>query len=101
MTRMPAVQQKVKDIFGKEPNRSVNPDEAVAIGAAIQGGVIGGDVKDVLLLDVVPLTLGIETLGGLLTPLIERNTTIPTQKKQIFSAARQPAGPPASRRAAS
>jgi molecular chaperone DnaK len=87
MTRMPSVQQKVKEIFGKEPNKSVNPDEAVAIGAAIQGGIIAGDVKDVLLLDVVPLTLGIETLGGVLTPLIERNTTIPTQKKQIFSTA--------------
>lgn len=87
MTRMPSVQQKVRDLFGKEPNKSVNPDEAVAIGAAIQGGVIAGDVKDVLLLDVVPLTLGIETLGGILTPLIERNTTIPTQKKQVFSTA--------------
>jgi molecular chaperone DnaK len=87
MTRMPAVQQKVKDVFEREPNKSVNPDEAVAIGAAIQGGVIAGDVKDVLLLDVVPLTLGIETLGGILTPLIERNTTIPTQKKQVFSTA--------------
>lgn len=87
MTRMPAVQQKVREIFGREPNKSVNPDEAVAIGAAIQGGVIVGDVKDVLLLDVVPLTLGIETLGGILTPLIERNTTIPTQKKQVFSTA--------------
>jgi molecular chaperone DnaK len=87
MTRMPSVQQKVKDIFGKEPHKGVNPDEAVAIGAAIQGGIIVGDVKDVLLLDVVPLTLGIETLGGVLTPLIERNTTIPTQKKQVFSTA--------------
>jgi molecular chaperone DnaK len=87
MTRMPAVQQKVKEIFGREPNKSVNPDEAVAIGAAIQGGIIAGDVKDVLLLDVAPLTLGIETLGGILTPLIERNTTIPTQKKQVFSTA--------------
>jgi molecular chaperone DnaK len=87
MTRMPSVQQKVKDIFGKEANKSVNPDEAVAVGAAIQGGIISGDVKDVLLLDVVPLTLGIETLGGILTPLIERNTTIPTQKKQVFSTA--------------
>lgn len=87
MTRMPAVQEKVKQIFGKEPHKGVNPDEAVAVGAAIQGGIIGGDVKDVLLLDVVPLTLGIETLGGVLTPLIERNTTIPTQKKQVFSTA--------------
>jgi molecular chaperone DnaK len=87
MTRMPVVQQKVKEIFGREPHKGVNPDEAVAIGAAIQGGIIAGDVKDVLLLDVVPLTLGIETLGGVLTPLIERNTTIPTQKKQIFSTA--------------
>jgi molecular chaperone DnaK len=87
MTRMPAVQEKVKEIFGKEPHKGINPDEAVATGAAIQGGIIGGDVKDVLLLDVVPLTLGIETLGGVMTPLIERNTTIPTQKKQIFSTA--------------
>jgi molecular chaperone DnaK len=87
MTRMPAVQAKVKEIFQREPHKGVNPDEAVAIGAAIQGGIIAGDVKDVLLLDVVPLTLGIETLGGVLTPLIERNTTIPTQKKQIFSTA--------------
>ena len=84
---MPSVQQKVKEIFGREPHKGVNPDEAVAIGAAIQGGIIAGDVKDVLLLDVVPLTLGIETLGGVLTPLIERNTTIPTQKKQVFSTA--------------
>jgi molecular chaperone DnaK len=87
MTRMPAVQEKVKEIFGKEPNKGINPDEAVASGAAIQGGILTGDVKDVLLLDVVPLTLGIETLGGVMTPLIERNTTIPTQKKQIFSTA--------------
>src|SRR3989344_2451382 len=87
MTRMPAVQQKVKDIFGREPHKGVNPDEAVAIGAAIQGGIFAGDVKDVLLLDVVPLTLGIETLGGVLTPLIERNTTISSQKKQVFSTA--------------
>ncbi len=87
MTRMPSVHQKVKEIFGKEPNKSVNPDEAVAVGAAIQGAIIAGDVKDVLLLDVVPLTLGIETLGGVMTPLIERNTTIPAQKKQVFSTA--------------
>lgn len=87
MTRMPAVQEKVKELFQREPHKGVNPDEAVAIGAAIQGGIIAGDVKDVLLLDVIPLTLGIETLGGVMTPLIERNTTIPTQKKQIFSTA--------------
>lgn len=87
MTRMPAVQAKVKELFGREPHKGINPDEAVAVGAAIQGGIIGGEVKDILLLDVVPLTLGIETLGGVLTPLIERNTTIPTQKKQVFSTA--------------
>ncbi len=87
MTRMPCVQQKVRDIFGKEPNKSVNPDEAVAMGAAIQGGVLAGEVKDILLLDVTPLTLGIETLGGVMTPIIERNTTIPAQKKQVFSTA--------------
>lgn len=87
MTRMPAVQEVVKEIFGKEGHKGVNPDEVVAIGAAIQGGVLSGEVKDVLLLDVTPLTLGIETLGGVMTPLIERNTTIPTQKKQIFSTA--------------
>jgi len=87
MTRMPAVQQAVKETFGREPNRSVNPDEAVAVGAAIQGGVLLGEVKDILLLDVTPLTLGIETLGGVMTPIIERNTTIPVQKKQVFSTA--------------
>lgn len=87
MTRMPAVQDVVKEIFGKEGHKGVNPDEVVAVGAAIQGGVLSGTVKDVLLLDVTPLTLGIETMGGIMTPLVERNTTIPTQKKQIFSTA--------------
>ena len=86
-TRIPKVQELVKDFFGKEPNRSVNPDEVVAIGASIQGGVLAGDVKDVLLLDVTPLSLGIETLGGVMTKLIESNTTIPTHKSQVFSTA--------------
>ena len=86
-TRMPLVQKSVADFFGKEPRKDVNPDEAVAVGAAIQGAVLSGDVKDVLLLDVTPLTLGIETMGGVATPVIDKNTTIPTKKSQVFSTA--------------
>jgi molecular chaperone DnaK len=87
MTRVPRVQEIVKEIFGKDPHKGVNPDEVVAIGAAIQGGVLGGDVKDVLLLDITPLSLGIETLGGVFTRLIEKGTTIPTRKSEVFSTA--------------
>jgi molecular chaperone DnaK len=86
-TRMPRLQEKAKEIFGKEPHKGVNPDEVVAMGAAIQGGILKGDVKDVLLLDVTPLTLSIETLGGVATPLIDRNTTIPCKKSEVFSTA--------------
>ena len=87
MTRMPAVQEKVKELFGKEPHKGINPDEVVAVGAAIQGGVLAGDVKDVLLLDVTPLSLGIETLGGMMTTIIPRNTTIPAEKSKVFTTA--------------
>src|SRR5690606_9621393 len=86
-TRMPAIVEAVKNLFGKEPNKSINPDEVVALGAAVQAGILQGDVKDVLLLDVIPLSLGIETMGGVATKLIERNTTIPTSKSQVFSTA--------------
>ena len=86
-TRMPLMIARVKELFGKEPNRTINPDEVVALGAAIQGGILQGDVKDILLLDVIPLSLGIETMGSVATKLIERNTTIPASRSQIFSTA--------------
>src|SRR5690606_5909362 len=87
MTRVPKIIEEVKNFFGKDPNRSVNPDEVVAIGAAIQAGILSGEAKDVVLLDVTPLTLGVETLGGVMTPLITRNTTVPTSKSEVFSTA--------------
>lgn len=87
MTRMPKVQSLVEEFFGRKPSKGINPDEAVAVGAAIQGGVLKGDIKDVVLVDVAPLSLGIETLGGVFNRIIERNTTIPTKKAQVYSTA--------------